>query len=74
MPRTSGDRLERQVQVVVQDDDGALIDGQATEAALELVAVDHTGERRGRGRVLVAGGIQARAASDGSVAPRCSRR
>jgi len=36
-----GDLVEGQTTVVVQDHDGPLFDGEATEAALELLAVDH---------------------------------
>ena len=35
-----GDLVERHVEVVVQDHDGAMVDGEPPEAALELVAID----------------------------------
>ena len=35
-----GDLVERHVEVVVQDHDGPMVDGEPAEAALELVAID----------------------------------
>ena len=48
-PQRGSHLLDRQVEVVVQDDDGALIDRQLAEAALELIAiVDQTEPATGR--------------------------
>ena len=35
-----GDLVERQVEVVVQDHNRAMVDGEPLESALELVAID----------------------------------
>ena len=39
-PEDVGDPVERKVEVVVQDHHRAMIEGQAAEAAFELVTVD----------------------------------
>jgi hypothetical protein len=36
---------QRQVQVVVEDYDRSMVDGQGSERSLQLVAVDYAGER-----------------------------
>ena len=52
MPSELGNPLERQVEVVVQHHHRAMIDGEPSEAALELIAVDDGGEPIRRARLV----------------------
>ena len=69
-----GDLVDRQVQVLVQHEHGAVVDRQPAEAALELVPIEdiieRVGNRRLSGRARLGGSVSRR----GSGVPRRSMR